>query len=115
MPFVRLNCKFPLSDNVVYRTKATLVSGGGGLVSHPDTNNVVIAKNLPGDESVGFEDQPNGTLAEDTGLTGNFSDDEHDDLDSPTPGFASIPEAIEDIRQGKVATRYLCLLNISTG
>lgn len=35
-----------------------------------------------------------------------FSDDDTDtelDLDSPTEGFASIAEAIEDIRQGKVS------------
>ncbi|KAK7289929.1 hypothetical protein RIF29_03971 [Crotalaria pallida] len=33
----------------------------------------------------------------------DFSDDTNEfDLDKPTPGFASIPEAIEDIRQGKM-------------
>ncbi|AQK53143.1 Bifunctional riboflavin biosynthesis protein RIBA 1 chloroplastic [Zea mays] len=34
-----------------------------------------------------------------------FSDDDTDtelDLDSPTEGFASIPDAIEDVRQGKL-------------
>jgi len=36
-----------------------------------------------------------------------FADDDTDtelDLDSPTEGFASIADAIEDIRQGKVST-----------
>jgi 3,4-dihydroxy 2-butanone 4-phosphate synthase / GTP cyclohydrolase II len=36
-----------------------------------------------------------------------FSDGDADsvlDLDSPTEGFASIADAIEDIRQGKVST-----------
>jgi 3,4-dihydroxy 2-butanone 4-phosphate synthase/GTP cyclohydrolase II len=36
-----------------------------------------------------------------------FADEDTDtelDLDSPTEGFASIADAIEDIRQGKVST-----------
>lgn len=37
---------------------------------------------------------------------GFYSDDDEFDLDRPTEGFSSIPEAIEDIRQGKVS----CLL-----
>lgn len=83
-----------------------LISGGGELLSHPNGNDIVIGTNLVGDESVQIEVQPNGTLADDTGLTSNvFSiDNDEFDLDSPTAGFASISEAIEDIRQGKVAT-----------
>lgn len=106
MPSIRLNYKFPSSDNAVRRIKATLISGGGDLLSYPNGNDVVTDKDLVGDESVGIE-----ALAADTGLTSNaFSlDNDEFDLDSPTEGFASIPEAIEDIRQGKVATLSLSL------
>jgi hypothetical protein len=31
-------------------------------------------------------------------------------LDSPTEGFASIPDAIEDVRQGKVSTSLNVLM-----
>ncbi|PAL60562.1 hypothetical protein CEJ83_21520, partial [Acinetobacter baumannii] len=44
-----------------------------------------------------------GTIAADiTPATDDFfTDNDEFDLDSPTEGFASISEAIEDIRQGK--------------
>ncbi|KAG4945421.1 hypothetical protein AAZX31_15G054000 [Glycine max] len=104
VPFVRMNSKFPSSDNAIGRIKAKLISGGGDLLSYPNGNGIVIGKNLVGDESVRIEVQPNRTLAADTGLTSNvFSiDNDEFDLDSPTAGFASISEAIEDIRQGKM-------------
>lgn len=92
--FVRLSSKFPSCRN------AALTSGGGDLKN----------EDLVGVESA----QPNavalGTLGADTTLTGSgFSDDNDDfDSDSPTKGFASIPEAIEDIRNGKVVNLSLC-------
>lgn len=45
------------------------------------------------------------TLAADTAASGDsfFVDNDDFDLDRPAEGFASIPEAIEDIRQGKVS------------
>ena len=45
-----------------------------------------------------------GTIAADMApVVDGFSvDDDELDLDFPTEGFSSIPEAIEDIRQGKV-------------
>ena len=107
--FARLSPKFPSSDNAVCRIKATLTSGGGDLRSHPNSSDAVKNGDLLGVESVGTEVQPNavafGTLGADTALTSNgFSDDNDEfDLDSPTEGFASIPEAIEDIWNGKVA------------
>jgi 3,4-dihydroxy 2-butanone 4-phosphate synthase/GTP cyclohydrolase II len=58
--------------------------------------------------STGIEIQPDsisfGTLSADTTpiMTSFPADDDELDLDHPTPGFASIPEAIEDIRQGKI-------------
>ncbi|XP_014519170.1 bifunctional riboflavin biosynthesis protein RIBA 1, chloroplastic [Vigna radiata var. radiata] len=98
-PFVRMNSKFPSSDNAV-RIKA----GGGDLLSYPKSNDIVIGKNLVGDESVRIDVQYNGLPTIDTVITSNvFSvDGDEFDLDSPTAGFASIPEAIEDIRQGKM-------------
>ncbi|WJX52518.1 Bifunctional riboflavin biosynthesis protein RIBA 1, chloroplastic, variant 2 [Trifolium repens] len=94
LPFVRLSSKFPSCLNAVSRIKAALTSGGGDLKN----------EDLVGVESA----QPNavalGTLGADTALTGSgFADDNDDfDSDSPTKGFASIPEAIEDIRNGKM-------------
>lgn len=59
--------------------------------------------------SMGIELQPDlvsfGTLAAEmipTTVVSSEVDDEEFDLDRPTDGFASIPQAIEDIRQGKV-------------
>lgn len=51
-----------------------------------------------------------GALAAETTPTVNdfFTDADEYDLDQPTTGFSSIPEAIEDIRQGKV-----CILSFS--
>ena len=56
-----------------------------------------------------------GTIAADMApvVDGFSADDDELDLDSPTKGFSSIPEAIEDIRQGKVLPLFfseLCLL-----
>ncbi|KAK7331736.1 hypothetical protein VNO80_28474 [Phaseolus coccineus] len=104
VPSVRMNSKFPSSDTAFSRINATLISGGGGLLSYPNRNGIMIDKNLVADESVRIDVQSNGTPAVDTGITSNvFSvDGDEFDLDSPTAGFASIPEAIEDIRQGKM-------------
>lgn len=59
--------------------------------------------------SMGIELQPDlvsfGTLAAEmipTTMVSSEVEDEEFDLDRPTDGFASIPQAIEDIRQGKV-------------
>ncbi|KAK8619218.1 hypothetical protein V6N13_133184 [Hibiscus sabdariffa] len=81
------------------------------LVSHPTGNGVVAGETgfVDGlvDHKTRIEIQPDvigfGTLAaEIIPMTGDFFDDEYD-LDHPTEGFASIPEAIEDIHQGKDA------------
>ncbi|KAK7302552.1 hypothetical protein RJT34_13444 [Clitoria ternatea] len=105
LPFVQLSSKLPASNPAVGRIKATLISGGGDLLSYPSSNGSVIGKIVVGgDGPVGIEVQPNGTVASDTGLTRNVFavDNDEFDLDTPTAGFASIPEAIEDIRQGKM-------------
>ena len=99
LAFVRLRSKFPSCRNGLCRVKAALTSGGGNL------NN----EDLVGVESAKPNAVALGTLGADTALTGSgFSDDNDDfDSDSPTKGFASIPEAIEDIRNGKVITLSL--------
>jgi 3,4-dihydroxy 2-butanone 4-phosphate synthase/GTP cyclohydrolase II len=89
-------------------TKAALLSGEGDLRSHPNGINVAAKSTLLGDLSAGIEIQPDaialGTLAaETTPTTISFpSDNGEFDLDLPTKGFSSIPEAIEDIHQGKM-------------
>ncbi|XP_028795120.1 bifunctional riboflavin biosynthesis protein RIBA 1, chloroplastic [Neltuma alba] len=97
LAIVRLNSRFLPSDKSVGRIKATLISGGDDLVLNSNGNNV---EKQP--EAIGH-----GTLATNTELTRigfpvDNDDNDEFDLDSPTEGFASIPEAIEDIRQGKM-------------
>lgn len=97
----------------VDRATFALISGDGDLLSYPNSNgaaghNAFVdeppQKELPtvhiNADSISF-----GTLAaEITSTTGNFfSEEDEYDLDRPTEGFNSIPEAIEDIRQGKVS------------
>lgn len=108
LPLIQLGGK-SLSIEGVGRTRATVISGEGDLLSYANENNVEENNTLIGDQSGGIEMQPDrvafGTLAADTALTSSAFPIENDefDLDCPTKGFSSIPEAIEDIRQGKVA------------
>lgn len=99
LAFVLLDSKLSSSNKCVSRTKAALISGGGDLVSYLNGNDVKIRP-----EAIAY-----GTLAADTAVTSNGFpvDDDELNLDSPTEGFASIPEAIEDIRQGKVVNLFL--------
>ncbi|CAL5213610.1 unnamed protein product [Lathyrus oleraceus] len=94
LAFVRLSSKFPSCLNAVSRIKAALTSGGGDLKN----------EDMVGVESAQPDPVALGILGVDTALTGSgFADDNDDfDSDSPTKGFASIPEAIEDIRNGKM-------------
>ncbi|KAI4296404.1 hypothetical protein L6164_036365 [Bauhinia variegata] len=98
--FIRVDSKFSSSDNGVIRPKATLISEEGDLLSYPNASDVVITEGLVGNDTVGIEVQPDA----DTAQSSNAFPDDNDefDLDIPTEGFASIPEAIEDIRQGKM-------------
>lgn len=104
---VRHNSKVP---NAAGRIRATLTSGGGGdLGSYLKSSGFVTNHFRTGAQLdvIAF-----GTLRADTAVPAGsgFSDDEDDhDFDSPTEGFASIPEAIEDIRNGKVVTFSLFL------
>ena len=97
-PLVKLNYKSTSTHNAAFRVK----SGGGDLLSYPkNTNDIVIGKDLVvGAESILIKE----TLTSDSAIPSTFfSADYNDyDLDTPAEGFSSIPEAIEDIRQGKV-------------
>ncbi|TYH49200.1 hypothetical protein ES332_D10G120000v1 [Gossypium tomentosum] len=89
--------KMGLSFMGVGKVRAALVSGEADVLSYPKSNGVVQA---------GIEVQPNAisfeTLAaEITPVTNGLFADEYD-FDHPTKGFASIREANDDIRQGKL-------------
>ncbi|XP_017634114.1 bifunctional riboflavin biosynthesis protein RIBA 1, chloroplastic-like isoform X2 [Gossypium arboreum] len=90
------------------KTRAALVSGEGNILSYSNGNNATTNGTLFHDKSVGIEAQQDaiafGTLAADAASTSNGFpiDNDDSDLDRPTEGFASILEAIEDIRQGKM-------------
>lgn len=70
------------------------------------------------EHSTVIEDQPDavafGTLAAEItpNTSGFFIADDEFDLDRPTAGFASIAEAIEDIRQGRVGSHFILFLYI---
>ncbi|CAN1182997.1 Bifunctional riboflavin biosynthesis protein RIBA 1, chloroplastic [Linum perenne] len=82
-------------------TKVSVMSGEGDLLSFPTTDANLI------NSLSGIDLQPDAidfaTLsAEITPTRSSFSPDNDEyDLDRPTLGFNSIPEALEDIRQGK--------------
>ncbi|XP_044509138.1 bifunctional riboflavin biosynthesis protein RIBA 1, chloroplastic-like [Mangifera indica] len=107
-PLMQLTGKSSISIKGVGKGKAMLISGGGDLLSYPNGHNLAMKNALVDDQSFGIEVQPDvialGALAADTApTTVGFPIDSDDfDLDSPTEGFSSIPEAIEDIRQGKL-------------
>lgn len=119
LPLIQLGGKLSVSIKGVGRTRATVISGEGDLLSYANENNVEENSTLIGDQSVGIEIQPDAvafrTLAADTTPTSiRFPvDNDEFDLDRPTEGFSSIPEAIEDIRQGKVACFLSCLVTKS--
>ncbi|XP_057970570.1 bifunctional riboflavin biosynthesis protein RIBA 1, chloroplastic-like isoform X2 [Malania oleifera] len=92
------------------RTRAAVISGEGDILSYPNGNSVAgHASHFddPVGQPTGIERQADsvtfGTLTSEIAPTssGFFTDSDEFDLDLPTEGFASIPEAIEDIRQGK--------------
>ncbi|KAJ6740885.1 GTP CYCLOHYDROLASE II-RELATED [Salix purpurea] len=77
----------------------------GDVLSYPNGNG---GPDKFVNQSPAIELQPDaidfGTLSAETTPTNGsfFADNDEYDLDRPTEGFASIPEAIEDIRQGKL-------------
>ncbi|KAH9619127.1 hypothetical protein KSS87_009590 [Heliosperma pusillum] len=91
-----------------FRTQAAVVSGEGNFLSYSNNNDVFGQNGDDIDRPVGIDMQADalalGALAADTAPTSvGFSEDNDEyELDLPTEGFASISEAIEDIRQGKI-------------
>lgn len=100
-----------------------VISGEGDLLSHP--NNCTSPRQYdlldklveeptrisPQRDTFAFEtvsDEINPTI------DGFFADRNEHELDCPTQGFSSIPEAIEDIRQGKVDQSIDLLINSLT-
>ncbi|KAJ6860222.1 bifunctional riboflavin biosynthesis protein RIBA 1 [Populus alba x Populus x berolinensis] len=85
----------------VSKTRASLISGDE-LLSYSNGNGVVAKSALLDNGSVGVDLQPEtvafGPLSVDNAFNGN--DDRQ--LDRPSEGFSSIPDAIEDIRRGKI-------------
>lgn len=90
------------------RIKSVLLSDEGDLLSRSDHAKVVLNNPPINGISGGINIQPDsiefGTLAADiTPTTIGFPlENDELDLDWPTEGFSSIPEALEDIRKGKV-------------
>jgi 3,4-dihydroxy 2-butanone 4-phosphate synthase / GTP cyclohydrolase II len=81
------------------------VSYAGG----DSSENVIINGKANPSNSVQADVAALGTIAADMApvVDGFSADDDELDLDSPTEGFSSIPEAIDDIRQGKVLPLFL--------
>lgn len=100
--------KSPFGIKGVGKLKAAVVSDEGDLLSYSNGNNAAAKRTFIDNKPVEIKLQPGaiafGTLVADTApISSGFPiDDDEFDLDRPTEGFSSIPEAIEDIRQGKV-------------
>lgn len=90
------------------KAKAAVISREDDLLSYtngkaPLSNGSLIDDRI--EEPLEADSVSLGTLAADsapTAANGFVAEDDDYELDLPTPGFSSIPEAIEDIRQGKV-------------
>ena len=96
----------------VSKTRATLITGDE-LLSYSNDNGVVAKSALLDNGSVGVDLQPEavafGALSADNAfITNDFSIGNDDrQLDCPSEGFSSIPDAIEDIRRGKVVFSWI--------
>ncbi|GAB4838523.1 Bifunctional riboflavin biosynthesis protein RIBA 1, chloroplastic [Ancistrocladus abbreviatus] len=90
------------------RSRAAVVSGEGDLLSYISSGDALGPSAPDNNRPLGIEMQSDaisfGTLAADTApvSVGFPTNNDEFDLDSPSEGFSSIPEAIEDIRQGKI-------------
>lgn len=96
-----------LSVKASLKTNEPLFSGEGNLLHHSAGSSVAI-NSLVNDVSGGVEVQSDsvilGALSADIAPTtsGFPVDNDEYELDLPSEGFSSIPEAIEDIQKGKV-------------
>ncbi|CAH2043539.1 unnamed protein product [Thlaspi arvense] len=89
------------------KVKAAVISREDDLLSYTNGNAPLSNGSLTDDrieDPLKADSVSLGTLAADSApapANGFVSEDDDYELDLPTPGFSSIPEAIEDIRQGK--------------
>ncbi|MCD7449646.1 Bifunctional riboflavin biosynthesis protein RIBA 1, chloroplastic [Datura stramonium] len=101
--FIRLNARAHLTIKNDFKVNSAFLSGEGDVRSQSRGESSLFSS-----LATGTETQPDavafGTLAADVVPTtsGFSSDNDEFDLDHPTEGFSSVPEAIEDIRQGKM-------------
>ncbi|PHT64127.1 Bifunctional riboflavin biosynthesis protein RIBA 1, chloroplastic [Capsicum annuum] len=101
--FIRHNARAHLAIKNDFKINSAFLSGEGDVRSQSRGESSLFSSLSTGTETqtdaVSF-----GTLAADiVPTTSGFPlDDDEFDLDHPTEGFSSIPEAIEDIRQGKM-------------
>ncbi|AED97867.1 Bifunctional riboflavin biosynthesis protein RIBA 1 [Arabidopsis thaliana] len=90
------------------KVKAAVISREDDLLSFTNGNTPLSNGSLIDDrteEPLEADSVSLGTLAADSApapANGFVAEDDDFELDLPTPGFSSIPEAIEDIRQGKL-------------
>lgn len=105
LALVSLGSKSSIGIKTAFKTGATVFSGKGDNLSCSSGSNVT-EKSSPVSDWVELQADAVAlaTLAADTAASGDsfFVDNDDFDLDRPAEGFASIPEAIEDIRQGKL-------------
>lgn len=83
--------KLFLSTRGSVQTRATVISGEGGVLSSSNGNAVGVNNIVPCNQ------------LDSASISKSFPIDEDEyDFDRPTEGFASVADAIEDIRQGKM-------------
>lgn len=103
--FIRLNARAHFTIKNDFKIKSTFLSSEGDALSQSRGDSSLFSSLFTGTET-----QPDavafGTLAADVVPTTNGFplDNDEFDLDRPTQGFSSVPEAIEDVRQGKVGS-----------
>ncbi|TXG53980.1 hypothetical protein EZV62_019236 [Acer yangbiense] len=107
LAMIQQGTKSSISIKGVGKSRAMLISGGGDLLSNLNGKKIAAKSTLVDDQSVVIEEQPDatefGALPADTTTEAiEFANDNAEDMDFPIEGFSSIPEAIEDIRQGKL-------------
>lgn len=105
--FKRPNARPGLSIKTSGKVKSALFSTENGSLPRSPSSDVT-SNALVSDISAGVELQPDsvilGALSADMApaSSGFPVDNDEFDLDMPSEGFSTIPEAIEDIRNGKV-------------
>lgn len=81
------------------KVKASVISREDDLLSYTNGNAPIQDPSQADSVSLGTLAPSDSSNAPPNGFV---ADDDDYELDLPTPGFSSIPEAIQDIRQGKV-------------